>query len=87
MKQKNVSLIVSVAIVAALFSAIISSVLFSATTNRREKVPVASAINPDFPDPGNDENFKAFFNPGALDPTQLIQIGGSSNTQPFSGSQ
>jgi hypothetical protein len=34
----------------------------------------------------NDDDYKKIFNNQALDPTQLIKIGGNNNTSPFQDS-
>ena len=46
--------------------------------NRQAKVEVVQKITSDFPQPDTK-----FFNSGAVNPTQLIQIGQEQNPQPF----
>jgi hypothetical protein len=86
MKQKDLTLIALTALVAAVFSIILSGVLFGSPKKNPIKVPVVDKISSSFPSVQTDDNYKTFFNSNALDPTQLIQIGGSSNTNPFQGS-
>ncbi|MGZ6005299.1 MAG: hypothetical protein ACXWLH_04060 [Candidatus Saccharimonadales bacterium] len=80
MKQKDIMLIVVVVIISTVASVLISKMLITSPKNRQQKVEVVQPISPDFaqPDP-------KYFNNKSIDPTQLIQIGGGSNQQPFSG--
>ena len=88
MKRKDLAVIAMVAIVAAIFSFVVSGAIFGNSKNNNIKVPVVDRISSTFPSPQNDDSYKKFFNSNALNPTQLIQIGGSSNTAPFqSGTQ
>jgi hypothetical protein len=86
MKQKELLVIGMVAFVAAIFSIIVSGILFGSPKKNPIKVPVVEPISSSFPVVQTDDNYKAFFNDKALNPTQLIQIGGSNNTNPFQGS-
>jgi len=83
MKQKDLLVVGMVGIVAAIFSFIISGAIFGTSRKNLIKVPVVQQISSNFPSPDTDEGYKTFFNDKALDPTQLIQIGGSGNTSPF----
>jgi hypothetical protein len=83
MKQKELLIIGMTAFIAAIFSIILSGVLFGSPKKNPIKVPVVTKISSTFPSPQTDDSYKVFFNDKALNPTQLIQIGGSSNTQPF----
>lgn len=85
MKRKDLRLIVMVAVIAAIFSYIISGVVFSSPTKKPVSVPVITPISSNFADVKNDSNYKSIFNSSALDPTQLIRIGGQTNNSPFSG--
>ena len=80
MKQKDILLIAVIIIVSAVLSIVLSNMLISAPKNRQQKVEVVTPIKPDFNTPDN-----TYFNNNSIDPTQLIQIGGSSNNQPFNG--
>ena len=81
MKQKDILLVVVVIIVSAVMSVVLSNMLISSPKNRQQKVEVVGPISPDFAQPD-----QKYFNSNSVDPTQLIQIGGNSNTQPFNGS-
>ncbi len=77
MKQKDTMVIIAVVIFAGIFSLLISNVLFK--TNKRDlKAETAQAISTEFKQPD-----KSVFNDQAINPTKLIQIGDSTNPQPF----
>lgn len=80
MKQKDILLIVVIVVISAVVSVALSNVLISSPKNRQQKVEVVDAISPDFAQPDTK-----YFNSSSIDPTQLIQIGGTSNPQPFNG--
>jgi len=82
-KQKELALVIGVAVFAALFSFILSDALFGSPKKHPIKVPVVDKISPSFPDVKNDPSYKTIFNDQALNPTQLIQIGNNNNTTPF----
>lgn len=87
MKRKDVYVIAVVGIIAAVVSIIISSSLFGSPKKNVIKVPVVNKISSEFPSPQTDSTYQAFFNNKAIDPTQLIQIGNSTNTAPFQTGQ
>jgi hypothetical protein len=83
MKQKDMVIMGGVAIVAALFSIVLSGVIFGSPKKNPIKVPVVHKISSTFPTTQTDD-YKAFLNDKALNPTELIQIGnGDNNKQPF----
>lgn len=86
MKRKEIMIIGATAILAAIFSIILSGAVFGSPKKNAIKVPVVSKIDPVFPTPQTDETYNTFFNDKAIDPTQLIQIGDQSNATPFQGS-
>ena len=86
MKQKDLFILSAVALMAAVFSLILSSVIFGSPSKHPIKVPEVQKINSTFPVVSNDDDYKKIFNATALDPTQLIKIGGSNNTSPFQDS-
>jgi hypothetical protein len=51
------------------------------------KVNSVPEIPATFPDVKNDTTYKNFLNPNALDPTQALQLGNSSNQTPFNSTQ
>ncbi len=82
MKRSDIQLIILVAVGSAVFGLIIAHFSFGSGGHRQTSAPSAEAISSDFPSVSGDSRYKAIFNPGALDPTQLIQLGGQ-NGQPF----
>ena len=80
MRQKDMMVIVTVVIVSAILSIVVSKMLFTKPQNRQVEVEVVTPISADVPDPD-----KRFFNGNAIDPTQAIQIGNSNNPDPFRG--
>jgi hypothetical protein len=81
MKQKDVALIVIIVFISAIVSLFASKAIFASPKNRQQQVEVVQPITADFPQPNSQ-----YFNSQSNDPTQLITIGQSSNTNPFSGS-
>ena len=87
MKRKELMIIGLTAFIAAIFSIVLSGLLFGSPKKNPIKVPVVDKISSDFPSPQTDEQYKIFFNNKALNPTQLIQIGGNNNSAPFQASE
>lgn len=87
MKQKDWLLLGGVALIAVIISLVVSNLIFGSPQEHPIKVPVVQKISPDFPSPQTDSDYQAFFNNKAIDPTQLIQIGGKVNQQPFNEGQ
>ncbi|MCL4357818.1 hypothetical protein M1512_02925 [Patescibacteria group bacterium] len=77
MKSKDIALIVMAVILGAIFSGIVSKFVFpsSASSKQVEVVPQLSA---EFSTPD-----ARYFNSKSIDLTQFIQIGNSSNPNPF----
>jgi hypothetical protein len=84
MKRRDLGLIVMVAVISAIFSYILSGVVFSSPAKSPVSVPVVTPISSSFADVKNDSRYKTIFS-SALDPTQLIRIGGQTNNSPFTG--
>jgi hypothetical protein len=78
MKQKDLALIIVIAIVGAAASLFISKHIFVTPKDRQQQVEVVQAITTEFPSPS-----PAYFNSSSLDPTKLITIGQSANSNPF----
>ncbi len=78
MKQKDIMLIVVVAIVAAVASLVVTQTIFVSKGSRELTAQKVSPISSEFKQP--DSNV---FNNNAINPTQLIQIGDSSKATPF----
>jgi hypothetical protein len=87
MKQKDLIIVGAVAFVTALFCFILSNSLFGSPKKNPIKVPEVEKITSEFHNPQIDAQYKVIFNNHALDPTQLIRIGGNNNKEPFQGGQ
>jgi hypothetical protein len=82
MKQKDIALIIVIVFVSAVFSLVLSNMLITSPKHRQQQVEVVSPITSAFDTPD-----AKYFNGQSVDPTQLIQIGGNSNPDPFSSKQ
>lgn len=86
MKRKDIIMIALAALIGAFISMLVSTMIFNSQANK-VKVPVVDKISSTFPDVNNDTTYNRFLNHNALDPTQPIQIGSSSNSSPFNQGQ
>lgn len=80
MRQKDILLLAVVAIVSGVFSLVLSNMLFSSPKQRSQQVEVVDKITSDFPKPN-----QKYFNAESVDPAQPVQIGTSTNANPFTG--
>lgn len=80
MKQKDIALIVVIAVLSGIISLVLGRLIFAAPKDRQQKVEVVDAIKTEFPQPDVQ-----YFNAQSINPTQLIRIGENSNAAPFSG--
>lgn len=80
MKQKDIALIIVIVFLSAIISWFVSKQIFAPPKNRQQEVEVVQAINSEFETPDD-----RYFNSKAFDPTQSINIGQNSNTNPFNG--
>lgn len=78
MKQSEIALIILVAGVSLLASYFLANTFVSNGSNRSEEVEVVKVLSSEFPKPDS-----TIFNAEALNPTKLIDIGDSGNTNPF----
>lgn len=78
MKKNDILLIVVIAIVAGVFSLVISNMLFSTGGKKQLTAQKVEKIDSSFQTPDT-----RYFNSDGINPTQLIQIGDNVNTQPF----
>ena len=81
MKQKDVAFIILISAVSAVISFTASHFLFATPQNRQQKVAVVDKITTQFTTPNPQ-----FFNSQSIDPTQLIEVQNSNNSNPFNGS-
>jgi hypothetical protein len=78
MKQKDIAMIIVVVVVSAILSIFISNAIFASPANRQQSVEVVQPLSVQFP----TKSTPNYFN-GDFDPTQLIKIGPSNNSNPF----
>ena len=81
MKQKDIALIIVIVFMSGVISFLASQWVFARPADRQQKAEVVDVITSDFPPPDTK-----YFNTTSINPTQLIQIGNSSNPNPFGGS-
>lgn len=82
MKQKDIAMIILIAGIAGVISFFVSRLVFGSGGNRQQQAEVVDIITTDFAKPSSK-----YFNSSSIDPTQLIQIGDSNNTNPFASAQ
>jgi|GEM_PF-126954 len=87
MKQKDLALIIMIVAISAVASYFLSNALpFGSPKSRQQKYELVQPINDTFPEVGTDDyknSLGKYFNNTAFDPTQTINIGPASNTDPF----
>jgi len=81
MKQKDLGIIIAVAILSAIVSFLLSNKLFVTPENRQQKVEVVDTIVSDFDQPSTK-----YFNETSINPTQISQLD-STNQTPFNASK
>ncbi|TAH34185.1 hypothetical protein EYC59_03460 [Candidatus Saccharibacteria bacterium] len=83
MKQKDIALILVIAVVSGIISFVVSGKIFVTPQNRSQKVEVVDKISTDFQQPSDK-----YFNEQSVDPTQPVEVGENNNQSPFdSGNQ
>jgi hypothetical protein len=82
MKQKDIALIIVIAAIAGGISFFASHAVFASSSSRKQTAEVVDVITTEFVKPS-----QKYFNNNAIDPTQLIQIGTGTNTNPFAAGQ
>ncbi len=80
MKQKDLLTIAVVIIISGVISFVLSGMFFSSSEQRSQEVEVIDEISSDFPKPN-----KEYFNAESVNPAQPVEIGGSTNANPFAG--
>lgn len=79
MKQNNIVTLIIIVVIAGLVSLTASKYIFTTPADRQQSVEVVPVITADLPTPS-----PTYFNSQSIDPTLLIQIGTSTNNNPFS---
>lgn len=74
MKRKDLTIIIAVAVIAGLFSFVISSLLFGGEKAYNLKAPQVEPISTEFTSPSSK-----YFNDNAINPTVDIEIGDTTN--------
>ncbi|HUD03738.1 MAG TPA: hypothetical protein VMR51_03035 [Patescibacteria group bacterium] len=78
MKQKDIIIIVAIAVISGIFSFAIANFLFGGQKAHKLTAPSVQAISSDFKLPDS-----TYFNKRSLDLTKNITIGDSTNPAPF----
>ena len=78
MKQKDLVLVIVIAVISATISFVASHFLFATPQNRQQQVAVVDPVSTDFSSPNTK-----YFNNQSIDPAKLIQVSGSDNNNPF----
>lgn len=78
MKQKDLALILVMIFIGAVVGVIASRLIFGTSQDRSQEAEIVESITSDFPPPP-----PKYFNSNAVNPTQQIEIGGSTNPTPF----
>lgn len=81
MKQKDIAILIVVAVVGAIFSFVLSSQVFS-TQKTAQEVEKIDKIDASFKTPSD-----RYFNSNSFNPAQRIEIGKDTNQDPFAGGQ
>jgi hypothetical protein len=74
MKKRDITVIVTIAVIAGIFSLVVSNLLFGGSKAYDLKAPKVEPISAEFITPDSH-----YFNDTALDPTVDIQIGDNNN--------
>ena len=78
MKQNDIALIAVACFISVVLAFLVSRWLFSSPQSREQTAEVVDVITPEFSPPPAQ-----YFNANSVNPTQLIQIGGGGNPNPF----
>lgn len=80
MKQQDVAMIIVVVALAAVISFFASSTLFASGKKKEQVIVKIDKITPALTPVSSK-----YFNPQSINPTRLIQIGDTTNENPFNG--
>jgi hypothetical protein len=78
MKQKDFALILVIVFISGVIALVLSRWIFSSPQNRKQTAEAVDVIGPEFTAPS-----LRYFNAQSINPTQQIQIGDSTNPNPF----
>lgn len=80
MKQKDIALIIMVVAISGIVSLVLGRLLFNTPKSHQTQAEYVDAISTEFPTPSTK-----YFNANAIDLTQEVHIGDSTNAMPFAG--
>lgn len=80
MKQKDIALILVLVFVSGVISFLLSGWIFAKPADRQQRAEVVDVITSEFELPDTK-----YFNNNSVNPAQIIEIGNSSNPNPFTG--
>lgn len=80
MKQKDIVIIVAVALVSAIFSYVIAGAIFGGEDKENLKAPIVQEISSQFNVPASDD---PYINRNSINPTKTITIGEQPVNVPF----
>ena len=78
MKQKDIAIIIAVAGFSTIVAFALANSILVGPKNRQAQVKVLDSISSTFP-PADSR----YYNTSSIDPTQTVQIGDTTNSQPF----
>ena len=78
MKQKDIAIIIAVAGFSTFIAFVLANTLLASPNNRQAEVKVLDSISSTFPTAD-----KRYYTSTSIDPTQTVQIGNTTNSQPF----
>jgi len=78
MKQKDIALVIVMVFVSAVVALTLSKFVFAKPADRQQTAEKVEVITADFPQPPTK-----YFNGNSVNPTQQIEIGNTSNPNPF----
>ena len=81
MKQKDFILVIVMAFISAVIAFVVSRWIFASPKNTAQSAEIVDVISPQFTTPSS-----RYFNADSVNPTQQIEIGESSNPNPFNTS-
>lgn len=80
MKQKDIVIIVAVALVSAIFSYVVAGAVFGSKDKENLKAPIVQPISSQFSIPATDD---PYINKNSINPTKTITIGEQPANIPF----
>lgn len=79
MKQKDIMIIIAVAIFGVVVALLLSNMIFVKAETKAQSVEKIDTITAEF----NDEEVKKYVNSQSVNPSQLVEIGKTTNDAPF----